>query len=108
MSKIEMVDCKTLKEWLDKDEAVVIDVREIAEYDAAHIKDAILIPVGTCSTDTVPHTPGKKIVFHCKAGLRGSKACEICAKGLPETTVYNLQGGLDAWIAQGYPVQKSA
>lgn len=105
MSNIKPVDCATLKEWLDHDEAIVIDVREVDEYNAAHIKDAILIPVGTCSASSVPHNPDKKIVFHCKAGIRGGKACEICAISMPEKTVYNLEGGLDAWIAEGYPVQ---
>ncbi|MCB1682665.1 MAG: rhodanese-like domain-containing protein [Rhodospirillales bacterium] len=105
MSKIEAVDCKTLKSWLDHGEAVLIDVREVEEYNAAHIKGSILIPVGTCSASSVPHHPDKKIVFHCKAGVRGGKACEVCAKDMPEKTVYNLTGGIDAWIAQGYPVE---
>jgi len=105
MSKIEDIDCATLKDWLDKDEAIVIDVREVEEYEAAHIKGAILIPVGTCSPDIVPHNPDKKIVFQCKAGKRGGKACEICATAQPEKTIYNLAGGLDQWIAEGYPVE---
>lgn len=28
MDKIQSVDCQTLKEWIDNDEAIVIDVRE--------------------------------------------------------------------------------
>lgn len=105
MGTVQSIDCKTLKEWLDNDEAIVIDVREIAEYEAAHIKGAILIPVGTCSASSVPHNPNKKIVFHCKAGIRGGKACEVCAGSMPERVIYNLKGGLDSWIAGGYPVE---
>ena len=105
MSKVESIDCQTLKEWIDNDEAIIIDVREIEEYNEAHIKGAILIPVGTCSASSVPHNPNKKIVFHCKAGIRGGKACEVCAQAMPERTVYNLEGGLDEWISQGYPVE---
>ena len=108
MRKTETVPPETLKNWLDNDEAIVIDVREIEEYNAAHIKGAILIPVGTCSASSLPHNPNKKIVFHCKAGVRGGKACDICAKAIPEQTVYNLAGGLDAWIAKGYPVETTS
>ena len=104
MSSVKSVDCATLKQWLDADEAIVIDVREVDEYNAAHIKGAILIPVGTCSPASVPRNPNKKIVFHCKAGIRGGKACDVCAQALPDKAVYNLEGGLDAWIAAGYPV----
>ena len=105
MSNVKAVDCKTLKEWIDNNEAIIIDVREVHEYETAHIKDAILIPVGTCSAESIPHNPEKKLVFHCKAGIRGGKACEVCANAMPEKTVYNLEGGLDAWIAKGYPVE---
>ncbi|MCB9982602.1 MAG: rhodanese-like domain-containing protein [Rhodospirillales bacterium] len=106
MSKVKHVDCATLKQWIDNDEAIIIDVREVSEYEEAHIKGAILIPVGTCSPAAVPHNPDKKIVFHCKAGIRGGKACEVCAKAMPEGVVYNLEGGLDRWISEGYPVQR--
>jgi rhodanese-related sulfurtransferase len=105
MSKVKAVDCTTLKEWLDKKEAILIDVREKAEYDQAHIRGSILIPVGTCSAEAVPHDQGKKIVFHCKAGKRGEMACTVCAQAMPERIVYNLTGGIDAWISQGYPYE---
>ena len=105
MSNIKSVDCKTLKEWMDNDEAIIIDVREEEEYNQAHLKGAILIPVGTCCAASVPQNPDKKIVFHCKAGIRGGKACDACAKAMPHKTIYNLEGGLDAWISQNYPVE---
>lgn len=105
MSNIEIINCETLKKWIDNDDAIVIDVREAHEYDAAHIKGAILIPVGTCTAQSIPHNPDKKIVFHCKAGIRGGNACQICAEAMPEKTVYNLEGGLDAWVAKGLPIE---
>lgn len=106
MSKVQPIDCATLKAWLDAGEAILIDVREKNEYDAAHIKGSVLIPVGSCNANTIPHDPLKKIVFHCKAGIRGGLACETCSTAMPETIVYNLVGGLDQWIAEGYPVER--
>lgn len=104
MSTIIQIDAPTLKAWLDNDEVVLVDVREQHEYDAAHIEGCTLVPVGTCSALTVPEGSGKKMVFYCKAGVRGGRACEACAGELPDSqTVYNLTGGIDAWIAQGYP-----
>lgn len=108
MSNIQEIDCATLKKWIDNDEAIVIDVREVSEYEQAHIKGSTLIPVGTCSAQTLPTGSHKKIVFHCKAGIRGGKACEVCANVMPDTIVYNLKGGLDKWISEGYPVEVGA
>ena len=43
---IKSIDAKTLKNWLEKGEATVIDVREPAEYTAENISGATLIPLG--------------------------------------------------------------
>ena len=43
--EIKTVDIFTLKKWLDGNQAVIIDVREIEEYKEDHIKDAINIPL---------------------------------------------------------------
>ncbi len=106
MSNIIEINAKTLKEWMENREAILIDVREIAEYNEAHIPDSILIPVNDCTPAIVPHNPNKKIVFHCKAGLRGGKACTTCAIAMPEKTVYNLIGGIDSWIEEGYDIER--
>lgn len=100
------IDCATLKDWLDKDEAILIDVREPSEYAQGHIAGSTLIPLGTCNADSIPHDTDKKLVFQCKAGVRGGKACNACAQIAPEKTVYNLAGGVDAWVACGYPLEK--
>ncbi|MCD8563390.1 MAG: rhodanese-like domain-containing protein [Alphaproteobacteria bacterium] len=105
MSRIEPIDAATLKSWLDKGDVTLIDVREPGEHAQAHIAGSILIPVGTCATADIPHDPAKKLVFYCKAGKRGGMACQICASSMPEGVVYNLSGGIDEWIAEGYEVQ---
>ena len=39
------IDVKTLKNWLDNEEVILIDVREIEENNNQRIADAILIPL---------------------------------------------------------------
>lgn len=104
---MKAIDAKTLKKWLDNDEATLVDVREPAEYEAEHIAGATLLPLGKVCTDALPKNTKKKLVIHCKAGKRGGMACD---KLLAENTnfeVYNLEGGIGAWVQQGYAVKSS-
>lgn len=93
------------KEMLNSNNAVVIDVREPHEYNAGHVPQAKLIPVATvfARKDELPRD--KDIIFVCAVGQRSALACEMAAAaGL--TRLYNLEGGTEAWIKAGLPVEK--
>ena len=101
------VDPVTLKKWLDTNEAVLIDVREPAEYTAEHIDGSQLIPLSKLNNALLPKLTGQKLVLHCRKGGRGQTACEKLALQLPGVEIYNLAGGMEAWVAAGLPVQTS-
>jgi rhodanese-related sulfurtransferase len=107
MSIVKTIDAHTLKAWLDNDEAILIDVREPAEYAAEHIKDSILIPSGTITKQNLPALESKKLVIHCQLGKRGSTACVKLNVEDPTIDVYNLDGGIIAWINAGYKTEKT-
>ncbi len=93
------------KEMLARDSVAVIDVREPHEYNAGHVPDAKLIPVATvyARRDELPRD--RDVIFVCAVGQRSALACEMAAAvGL--TRLYNLEGGTDAWIKAGQPVDK--
>jgi len=93
------------KEMLAGDSVAVIDVREPHEYDAGHVPNAKLIPVATvyARRDELPRD--RDVIFLCAVGQRSALACEMAAAvGL--TRLYNLEGGTDAWIKAGEPVDK--
>ena len=104
---IKAIDALTLKSWMDADKAVLVDVREPAEYKAAHIKNATLIPLGTVSVDKLPEHANRKLVIHCLKGGRGGNACGKLVEALPHMDIYNLEGGITAWINAGLPVEKT-
>lgn len=104
---VKTVDANTLKNWLEKDEAALVDVREPAEYEAEHIPGAVLLPLGNVSIAALPQTAGKKLVFQCKAGKRGGMACEKLLAENPDLEIYNLEGGISAWTQAGYPAKTS-
>jgi rhodanese-related sulfurtransferase len=101
------VTAAQLKEWLDSGQAVLIDVREPAEYESEHIPGAILIPLATLTQDKMPAHAGKKLVFQCRSGNRGGKACEKMASLGTNDEIYNLEGGITAWTQAGYHVETS-
>ena len=42
------IDPKTVKEMLDnKEDFILVDIREVDEYNEGHISNAVLIPLGT-------------------------------------------------------------
>lgn len=104
---LKTIDAKTLKTWLDSNEAILVDVREPAEHAAENIKGATLLPLGNVSKSTLPPCAGKKLVIHCRKGGRGGSACEKLLAEDPSLDIYNLEGGIEAWNAAGLTVASS-
>lgn len=104
---IKSVDAKTAKEWLSKNEAIIVDVREPGEYAAIHIAGAKLIPIGTINNEKLPELNNKKLIIHCHLGRRGETACEKLLLGNSNLDIYNLEGGITAWEKAGFDVEKT-
>jgi len=104
---LSSVNAATLKQWLDRGEAMLIDVREPAEYQAEHIAGAVLMPMAQVTHSALPAAPGKKLVVHCRKGARGESVCAKLLAAGTDREMYNLEGGIAAWDAAGYPVVRS-
>jgi rhodanese-related sulfurtransferase len=92
------------KEMLDGG-AAIIDVRETFEYDAGHVPNAGHIPVNTVYARREELPKDKDLIFVCAVGQRSALAAEMAAAaGL--TRLFNLEGGTEAWIKAGEPVDK--
>jgi rhodanese-related sulfurtransferase len=84
-------------------EAVLLDVREIHEFDAERIPGAILAPMQELVPGALPDQNGKHIILQCRSGGRTEKLAEaLMAMGL-YTEMAHLEGGILAWKAQGLP-----
>lgn len=104
---IKNVNSETLKQWLKNDEAIVVDVREPAENAAERIDGSILIPLGEICQKSLPETNGKKLVIHCRSGKRSQTACNKILNEDPNCEIYNLEGGIMAWINSGNKIKSS-
>ena len=93
-------------EMVADDGAVVIDVREPAEYQSGHLPTATLLPVNSVFARREELPKDKKILFVCAVGQRSALAAEMAAAaGLPADHLYTLDGGTDAWKKAGQPVE---
>ena len=92
---------------MNRSNAIVLDVRDDAEFAAGHITDAKHIPLAKLAEriKELEKFKDKPILVHCQGGVRSTKACDILRKN-EFTKLHNLQGGLNAWVAAKLPVVK--
>lgn len=102
---INELDPNIAKTWLDNKEAVLVDVREVDEYETLSIPGAKLIPLASVTRDKLPIIQeGQKIIVHCARGARSARAIQTLQEEHPELPLYNLTGGITLWAQLGLPV----
>lgn len=80
-----------------KEDFVLLDVREPKEYAIARIEGSILIPLGALPARLSELDKSRKLIVHCKGGVRSAKAVRLLReKGYDAV---NVTGGIDAWSA---------
>jgi molybdopterin/thiamine biosynthesis adenylyltransferase/rhodanese-related sulfurtransferase len=80
----------------------IIDVREPHEYDIVNIGGE-LIPLANVAEQADQISRDKKVIVHCKVGGRSAKAIKELEEKYGYTNLYNLKGGILAWIDQVNP-----
>ena len=86
------------KEIMDSNENVIIlDVRELYEYEEGHIKGAVLIPYTEIENRAATELPDKEsvILVYCRSGRRS----KIAAQTLADLGYKNVMefGGINDW-----------
>ena len=112
--KFTLVDAQELKNWLDQGGAfVLIDARSTAEFAAGHIPTAVNKPLGRSPSTGSEHQEQRvRVVFYCAGS--SEIGCGPCARAIEQALesgsqqVYWFKGGMTAWLAQGYPVERSS
>lgn len=101
--KYKNITAAEAQQWINDKQAIVIDVREPAEFANKHIAGATLLPVGKISANDLPQTD-KKVIIYCQKGARGNNACVKLKNEDDTVVVYNLVGGIESWIKEGFDV----
>src|SRR3954469_11811329 len=92
---------------INREEALVLDVREPNEFGAGHVLGAKNLPLARLDSSGADLAKRKErpVIVYCDGGERSAKALAALKKqGF--TRVANLSGGIAAWQQAGLPVEK--
>jgi len=101
----------------EREDLLVLDVRESSEHEQGHLPKAMLVPRGILEAAADPgypkHVPelvaarGRPIVTYCATGGRSAMAAAVLEMmGFGE--VYSLAGGITEWDKAGMPMANEA
>ena len=92
---------------INRENALVLDVRENNEYSGGHIINSKHIPLGSLGQHlkTLGKDKQRPIVVACRSGSRSASACNTLQKNGFEK-LYNMKGGIIAWQNAELPTTK--
>lgn len=82
-----------------------IDVREIDEYEEAHIPGTTNIPLSEFQVRFDEISMDSPVVLVCRTGVRSAQAAMFMA-GMGYEELYNLIDGTLGWMEKGNPVNQ--
>lgn len=104
---VKQISTAGLADWLadsTRTPPLLLDVREAAEYQASHLKDARRVEPGKPPENWLPSPDsGCAIVVYCSVGERSSKFARELNK-LGFRNVFNLDGSIFQWANEGRPL----
>lgn len=101
------INTDQLTRLVNKENAKLIDVRSADVYKAGHIVNAINIPLQDIINNKAQLSTLKKrpVITYCDRGISSQTACKkLTEQGVDQ--VFNLTGGIQAWIADKLPLAK--
>jgi rhodanese-related sulfurtransferase len=101
------VSSTELTTLINREDAVVLDVRDAKEFRSGHITGAVNIPFSSIESrigELNPHK-GKPVVIVCKMGQHSGTVGKTL-RGEGFENVRRLTGGVGAWVADGLPLVK--
>lgn len=107
---IPYISVEELKMLSEKEEVIILDSREMEEFNVSHLRNAIFVGYNEFSVDNVSSKIINKnapIVVYCSLGIRSENISEKLKKA-GYTNVKNLYGGIFEWKNNGYSVYDSS
>jgi len=103
--KTSIVDAEYVKQELQKDSSILLDVRNATEYKNGHIAGAKHHFVGNLAKQMPLLDKDQSIIIQCQAGDRATIAVSFLEKN-GFTNVKNYSGSMQDWLAIGNSITK--
>ncbi len=86
---------------------VILDVRTPSEFESGALENAVNIDFysETFEEEIAKLDRDTQYLIYCRSGGRSSRVLEL-VKSLGFSKVYEMRGGINNWMAKGYPVVK--
>jgi len=97
MNEISVTELKKLVDT--KADFQLIDVRELHEFEEANLQGE-LIPMGEVLDRIDEISRDKQVVVHCRSGKRSATIIGVLESQHGFTNLYNLKGGILAYIEE--------
>lgn len=83
--------------------AILIDIREADEFARERVSGAVHAPLSRIDASVLERHAGRDVIYTCRTGNRtGVNGVKLA--GCVPGEAFVLEGGLDAWKAQGLPI----
>lgn len=103
---VPYISVDELQKRMQSNSLILLDTRELVEYQVSHIKNAIWVGYDSFSLlKTIQNLPDKnaEIIVYCSLGVRSEKIGEQLQKA-GYTDIKNLYGGIFEWKNNKLPV----
>ncbi|MGB8856402.1 MAG: rhodanese-like domain-containing protein [Burkholderiales bacterium] len=93
---------------MNRENALVLDVREDHEYALMHIPNSRHIPLSVLESrlNELTKFKDRPVIVSCQSGNRSAKAIQILEKN-QFSKVHSLRGGITAWEQASMPLERS-
>lgn len=88
----------------DPQRPVLLDVREVNEFETVRAPGALLIPMSTFQARAGEVPTDRPVMVICHTGGRSSAVTGFLVRG-GRTDVVNVAGGMEAWAKAGLPTR---
>jgi rhodanese-related sulfurtransferase len=108
-TRVREISVADTRRKLEKNEALLIDVREESEWAAGHARGALHLGKGLIERDIEQRVPDKSapIILYCGGGFRSALSGDSLQR-MGYTNVLSMAGGWRAWQSEGAPVEKGS
>jgi rhodanese-related sulfurtransferase len=106
-SAVKSVNTVQATQLINRQNALLLDVREPKEFEGGRLPAALHIPLSQLAgrAAELAKYATRPVIAYCESGRRSRMAGGTLSKaGFKE--VYSLEGGLAAWKKDGLPVEK--
>jgi rhodanese-related sulfurtransferase len=94
---MELISPENCKLAIEKNEALIVDVRENYEFENCNI-GFLHIPMGEISERIKEIPSDKKVIVMCQSGKRAEAVANLLETEFELNSVFIMEGGINAWI----------